>query len=101
MICDTSVCDSAWVFINCSGGNGIGSISENQINIYPNPASGIVNITGVENGNYSVVDINGRLIHSGSLNNSKSINLEDEPAGVYFIKITNALKSSTVKVIKL
>ncbi|MBT6440028.1 MAG: T9SS type A sorting domain-containing protein [Flavobacteriales bacterium] len=101
MVCDTSVCDSAWVFINCSGGNGIESISKNQINVYPNPTSVIVNITGVENGNYSVVDINGRLILSGSLNNSKSINLEDEPAGVYFIKITNALKSSTVKVIKL
>ena len=80
---------------------GIESSKALSFEIFPNPTAGLVTLKGIENGSYSVTDINGRHIISGSLSINSLINLEDEPAGVYFIKITNALKSSAGKVIKL
>ena len=99
-VCDGAVCDSAWAFINIDGFNGISEKETNPINIYPNPTSGIVKIAGVENGSYSVVDINGRLIASGVVNSNSTIDITSKPAGVYFIQITENKSTSVVKLIK-
>ncbi|MBL4624014.1 MAG: T9SS type A sorting domain-containing protein [Flavobacteriales bacterium] len=99
-ICDGSLCDSAWAFINVDGANGIMTISEKTINLYPNPTSGLVKIEGVENGIYSIIDINGRLLQFGVVKNNSMIDITGNPTGVYFVQITHNQNTATVKLIK-
>ena len=77
-----------------------------NVNIYPNPTTGIINLnlTGFENLsglNLQVTDISGRIIEHSIINTEHSIiNLEEQPNGVYFIKLQNNELVKTVKVIK-
>ena len=100
-ICDGTLCDSAWAMVQIYSQAGIESSKALSFEIFPNPTAGLVTLKGIENGTYSVLDINGRLILTGSLSINSSINLEDKSAGVYFIHVTNARKTYTVKLIKL
>ncbi|MEN8228219.1 MAG: T9SS type A sorting domain-containing protein [Bacteroidota bacterium] len=58
--------------------------------IYPNPTSGIVNIESFENDiqRVSVIDVSGKLImQQKTATNHLTIDLSNQPAGIYFIKI--------------
>ena len=66
---------------------GVNTLSENNVNIYPNPTTGILNITGVDNFNQiQVLDISGKIVKS--INNyTNSINVSNLTKGNYIIKI--------------
>lgn len=99
-------CDAmATVFVDaqiCMGINGVASVSE--INIYPNPTNGILNVslsselsgtTSIE-----VYDGLGKLAIKENLSNdSNSINLSKLEDGIYIFKIIN--NNKTVKVGKV
>lgn len=72
------------------GSIGIGENELSTISVYPNPTSGIFNITlkGID-AQLRVVIVNsqGQEIYSSSLNNSSQIDLTSQPRGVYFVKI--------------
>lgn len=60
----------------------------NPINIYPNPTSDLVNISGLpENSLISIYDMSGRLVKSVA--NESQLTLEDVVSGVYLVNITN------------
>lgn len=66
--------------------------AEEGISIYPNPVKDELNINiqleEDETASWSVLNINGQLIQSGSLNNdNNTIDLSDLSQGVYFIQI--------------
>lgn len=64
------------------------NLAEN-IYLYPNPTHGILNIsTGKDLQNVAVYSMTGKLLfqHTGNL---KSIDLQEFPRGVYFLKITS------------
>lgn len=74
---------------------------ENNVKIYPNPVSGILNIeSSVDIEEISLIDITGKnvmvLRNSGK---STSLDLRDMENGLYFIHITDA--NGTVKVSKI
>ncbi|MDD5570341.1 MAG: right-handed parallel beta-helix repeat-containing protein [Bacteroidales bacterium] len=72
---------------------------ENFFEIFPNPTSGIINInTGLKNFRVTLYDISGRELLS--LNNYKTINIEQYSAGIYFIKIENEKGVSVKKIEK-
>jgi len=99
-ICDGSICDSAWVFLNIDG-VGIEAISKNQVSVFPNPTNGLVKIKGIDNGTYTVLDINGSIVANGDLKGRSSVDISNQPSGVYFVNVLTARKTSTVKLIKL
>ncbi|MDR6159238.1 ELWxxDGT repeat protein [Chryseobacterium sp. SLBN-27] len=74
--------------------------STDKIVVYPNPATDYVNIK-VSNHERVIkaiiFDINGRLI---SIHNSSSINIQQLPAGIYFLNIITDLKKYNSKLIK-
>ena len=75
---------------------------DNNLTIYPNPTTSILNISNNNNfdiKNISVVDINGRVVKNqeGSLT---QINVSDLNAGVYFVTIEAAEGKTTKKFIK-
>ncbi len=79
------------------------NLTENiNIEVYPNPANDFIKVSGVEIGNQlSILDINGRTLHSMKVaNQTELINIEEFETGVYFIKIKNSENTLIKKVIK-
>ncbi len=78
--------------------------STQSINIYPNPTSGLLNIT-FDNLSENVVvyltDLNGKIIYQSINTNSNfSIDLSDLSTGVYFVKLMTNNKVESFKVVK-
>lgn len=70
----------------------------NNINIYPNPTSGIFTIEADNINKIEITDINGQSIYINQ-NNYKNIDLKHYPKGVYFIKIITNNKIFNKKII--
>ncbi|MCE9537820.1 MAG: T9SS type A sorting domain-containing protein [Bacteroidetes bacterium] len=66
------------------------SMTKNELNVYPNPASDKINITGLSTESYLVIfDVNGKLIERTRLKkNNTSINTSNYENGIYFYQIT-------------
>ena len=81
------------------------SIEEKQsISVFPNPSSGIFQITldniQSENGLVKIYNVLGETIFSVSIvNPSTTIDLCDQPKGIYFIEIQTEQRSFTQKII--
>ncbi len=61
------------------------SLPENEIEIFPNPASDYLNISGFEGLNYQLFNTHGALIQSGTCNSR--INVSDLPKGIYYLRV--------------
>jgi hypothetical protein len=72
--------------------NGFNRISENlleQIAIYPNPASTVLNINNAKSADIQVFDILGKTIFSQeNISVNERINVSNLENGTYFIKIS-------------
>lgn len=81
----------------------VGTVS--QFSVYPNPTTGIVNISNDSNvilQSVNVTDLNGRTVKSLKLDGSSEaqINISDLSAGVYMMNITSEQGSVIKKIIK-
>jgi len=61
------------------------------LRLFPNPTSGVLNYrlstTAATATNYTLTDVNGRLLNAGQLNGqSGTISLEGLPAGLYLLR---------------
>ncbi|NJM80572.1 MAG: T9SS type A sorting domain-containing protein [Flavobacterium sp.] len=76
------------VNITSSGRDDEGSITSiKEINIYPNPAVSILNLTSVsEKATYNVYSLVGQMVLQGRISNS-SIDVSALPSGNYLIEI--------------
>jgi len=74
--------------------NTEGSLSANEINIYPNPIESILNIefnkTGTVQKRISIYDVSGKLFITKSAEGNTQIDVKRLIAGTYLIKITDA-----------
>lgn len=62
-------------------------------NIYPNPTSGVLNISGVKNQKIEVYNVVGKIIYNNEVKeDTLQIDLRNESSGIYFIKIGTAIK---------
>ncbi len=80
---------------------GISALSENEINIYPTPSKGIINITNANNSKLSVINSNGKTVLNTTINNN-SIDLTNLTPGIYYLRIvknTNTI-TKTINIIK-
>jgi len=90
---------------NCSTGISENEITNEEINIYPNPSKGMfkIDIKGHENSSLCVIvnDINGNIILKKLFNNSVSntIDLTGNSSGIYFLQITIDNKILTTQVV--
>lgn len=67
------------------------------MNMYPNPASNVVTVQGLDLSQIELLDISGRLLEffNVSASNSTELNLKAVPSGVYFVRAT--AKDGTVE----
>jgi len=74
--------------------------AEDKIVVYPNPSCGIINIDNAENSTIQITDQNGRIIYKNYIeNNHATINLSDNPAGLYNIVLISNNSVSSLKLI--
>ena len=73
------------------------NVTPNNIKIWPNPTTEVLNISANENSKFLIYDYSGKLCMSGILlSNNSQINISDLKSGLYIIKINN----KTIKFIK-
>ncbi len=81
---------------------GVENIEKN-ISVYPNPATDFItiDIKNSDNGNVQIIDITGTVIYSTVIkNHSAVLNIKNQPAGMYFVKITTNNNSVVKEIIK-
>ena len=73
---------------------------EDKIVVYPNPSNGIINIDNAENSTIQITDQNGRIIYKNYIeNNHSTINLSDNPVGLYNVVLISNNSVSSLKLI--
>ncbi|MFZ6052960.1 T9SS type A sorting domain-containing protein [Halocola ammonii] len=75
-----------------------------EVRVYPNPSSGVWNITNIEkNANYQLLDTSGRIIQSDAESVSGGqlkLDLRDYPTGMYFLKVTTDDGTKSFKLLR-
>lgn len=78
--------------------SSIDELSINEFNVYPNPSSDVVNIT-FDNGNevtsVVILDLQGRVVATGSASNNVTISVADLAKGSYLVQVATANGSYT------
>lgn len=69
-----------------------------KVAVYPNPFNDMLNIKGIENADYEIFSIDGKLIQSGKT--SMQLNLGNLSKGMYLLKLSANGTSETKKIIK-
>ena len=87
---------------NCTSGRSVGiddnEIAINEISIYPNPASTVLNIEANQNYQMMVVDVMGNILFNQTV--TDQIDVSQLKTGVYFVKFVGGTDSKTMKFIK-
>ena len=69
---------------------GTDNANIDEMTVYPNPSSGMFNLSGTENvENIEVSDAYGKLIFKAGPGFAKRIDLSNHPTGIYFVKAIN------------
>jgi hypothetical protein len=87
---------------NVDGATSINNSSiENNINIYPNPASDFIRISTEDIYNIQIMDISGKvLVQTQMFDNTETININILNSGIYIMKLYNDKETISKKIIK-
>lgn len=75
------------------------------LNVYPNPATSVVNLTfvGEDNTQINLYDVTGKEVFAKNISttgiNQEAINVSELPKGIYFLMLTSNNNKSTQKII--
>jgi len=86
-----------WTFKTLAGSN-VPTVTKNEVNIYPNPSTGLVNVKVSENSTVKVIDMTGRIIGTHQVNANSILNF-NQSSGIYFIRVESKEKVSTHKIV--
>jgi len=79
------------------------SITKNtleNVSLYPNPASGYVNINNLNDANIKIYNVLGEVVKSEkALSNEHAINISNLSSGIYLVKLTSEGQTATKKLI--
>ncbi len=82
--------------------NSIEDFGYGQIEVYPNPTFGLMKIMNCQGAAYEIVDITGRILTVGKINESiENIDLNDFTTGNYMLRLYNGEKVVSFKIVKL
>jgi bilirubin oxidase len=93
----------SFLVIDTTASTGIADINfKNNFSIYPNPTTGILNIKSKDNDKFSITIFNtlGKRIEETQSIQHLQLNINNYPAGIYFIQIQTGNNLITKKIIK-
>jgi hypothetical protein len=80
--------------------SGIDAVISDNLDIFPNPTSGIINITGLSKpAEVRLFSLHGRLLKKENLVES-SIDISDLPAGIYILNLTSGNTQKVEQIIR-
>jgi len=79
---------------------GVNENQENKISVFPNPTENFITIEVKNSTNYSLVDLNGRTLQNGVINNNDNIDLSSLNSGSYILRLSNENGSQNLPIIK-
>jgi hypothetical protein len=83
------------------GVNSIENTDKQKLLVYPNPANSFLNILNAEVGTIAnIYSISGELVLSGTVDNSRILDISSLQSGIYYIRLSNTNMNSEVKLIK-
>ena len=85
--------------VSFGGVVGIAQKELSNVNVYPNPMTDKVIISG-EHGELTITSINGSIVYSGSHSGYSEFNVSTLNAGIYFVSLVNEKGLFTTKIIK-
>ena len=83
-----SAADQYWLAVDdiyLGVNTNVNTISTSEINIYPNPTTGLLNVTNAENATINVYNTVGELVKTVS--NTNTVDLSDVQNGTYIVKV--------------
>lgn len=95
-------------YINDKGfGVNVNSIANsNNLNVYPNPSKGIVNIDltmlNTDNALLNILDVNGKIVYSSkTMNNNNGFTVDTTPfaKGIYIVQLSNGNYNTNTKLV--
>ncbi|MDD3688068.1 MAG: choice-of-anchor J domain-containing protein [Bacteroidales bacterium] len=79
--------------------SGIESNIVSNVSVYPNPTTGIVSVSNVENATIEVINLMGQVVATVNSNTEiNSIDLSNEANGTYFVRVVKGNEVSTSKI---
>ncbi len=72
-----------------------------KVSIFPNPNTGLFEVTGIAEGDYTILNTAGQIIQRGQLSNNLSIDISTAPQGVYFMSITVGEQVLVKRIVKI
>jgi hypothetical protein len=85
-----------------SGSMGVEETENNIFNVYPNPASDLINVTFTENfnGSVSILNVTGKEVMTSTVNGAQhSLSTDGLSSGVYYVKVNDGMTSQIAKVV--
>jgi len=79
-------------------GEGIDDVASSAVKLYPNPATTVLNIEGLEGQTLvAIMDVNGRVCGQWTVESANtSLDISRLSQGAYFVRITGA-KTNTIR----
>ncbi len=71
-----------------------------QFDVYPNPTNAILRIVVNSPSAYVLTDLKGKNIEEGLINSEGMINLRNQSAGIYILRLSNSMGVFTKRIIK-
>lgn len=80
---------------------GVEDMEKENITVYPNPATNMVNVNlaGDKEAKVQMFNLVGQQVYNGTATNTASINVSNMKAGVYMLKVSQNGKVYTSKVV--
>ncbi len=72
----------------------------NELEVYPNPTAGELNIQLEGAFNYTLTTLSGKVVSKGNAENQVELSLEDLETGMYIVTVSNELSNYSLQVVK-
>lgn len=93
--------NEAKVKVEISETVSVNELNQAQLTVYPNPANHIIMVKGVEKTtNFTIVNLAGVSVLSGTINTQSNINVEHLPKGVYLLVAESESSHQVIRFVK-
>lgn len=92
--------DCVTITVTTGGPTAIAENAAANVNIFPNPATTVLNVEAAGYANIQIVNVLGQVVYSASVVDNMQVNVSNLDNGVYFVRLNGENGTATQKFIK-